>query len=322
VIKLESPAGDRTRSWAPTLPDGRGLPYAVLNAGKHIVEADPESESGRQAARDLIGGADVLIAGADEVAWPMPENPVLIQCRLSAFGPRGPWSSRPGSELAVQLYSEATQSLGVPGEPPTRIGTDVASLYAGMFASHAIAALVLARLRTGIGGRVDVSVLGSAIAMRSTLWGAMSNPDEWYGLHLDGYTKPPFGGYQCEDALLQMSIGGFSPVDWNSVIEEFALSEFADRETLALLPEGTGPIARYGDVVYPIWAQALANLTMAEVNEKLARVGGRAVRINSYFDAMKEQQSAHLGLFTDRDGYVVVSPPWHFHSQANGRGTP
>jgi crotonobetainyl-CoA:carnitine CoA-transferase CaiB-like acyl-CoA transferase len=319
VIKVESPSGDRTRCWAPALPDGRALVYEVLNAGKRGLVVDFRSDRERDAVRRLLSHAHVLIADASDErdSWSELSSEIgsLIECRFSSFGRRGPWSSRPGSELSAQLYSEATQSLGVPGDAPLRIGTDVASIYAGVFASHAIAALVLGRSWTGVGGRVDVSVLGSAISMRSTMWAALSNPDEWFGLHLDGYTNPSFGGYPCKEGVISFSIGGISDVDWSSVIEEFGLSRYADRQILDLLPEGTGPIARYGNIVYPVWAKALGDLTMEEIEEKLVRVGGRAVRVNSYRDLMGERQASHLDMFSMREAVLTVAPPWHFHAQ-------
>ena len=31
----------------------------------------------------------------------------------------------------------------------------------------------------------------SLLHMRTALWVALSNPDDWHGFHLDSYTKPP-----------------------------------------------------------------------------------------------------------------------------------
>jgi crotonobetainyl-CoA:carnitine CoA-transferase CaiB-like acyl-CoA transferase len=50
---------------------------------------------------------------------------------------------------------------------PTRAGIAIADLAAGMFAANAILAALFSRLRTGLGQRIDISLLDSQVALMS-----------------------------------------------------------------------------------------------------------------------------------------------------------
>ena len=73
------------------------------------------------------------------------DNPDLVYCAITPFGEEGPLRDLPGSELVVQAMAEYTASLGRIGDPPVRVGADIASLNTGIFAAQAIlAALFIA----------------------------------------------------------------------------------------------------------------------------------------------------------------------------------
>ena len=66
VTKVESAAGDDTRTWGPPFveyADGShdAAYYHATNRGKRAIIADFATPEGQQTVRDLIGDADVLI---------------------------------------------------------------------------------------------------------------------------------------------------------------------------------------------------------------------------------------------------------------------
>src|SRR5438067_13775248 len=61
VIKVEPPGGDPMRGFPPELEDGQGGLFAALNRGKRSVVADLGNSAGRDLARRLIAGADVVV---------------------------------------------------------------------------------------------------------------------------------------------------------------------------------------------------------------------------------------------------------------------
>src|SRR5215210_2074670 len=66
VVKVESPGGDDARSFPPLLPDGSSAFFHALNRGKRGVVLDLADPSGRETARRLADGADVVIENLGE----------------------------------------------------------------------------------------------------------------------------------------------------------------------------------------------------------------------------------------------------------------
>ena len=231
VIKIEPPLGDRARGWVPSAGDASAL-FRALNRNKRGIVLDWSSAEDLETARRLLSRADVAVVDKHglpaELGWERLEAPGLVYCAISGFGPHGPWADRPASELATQMASEATSSLGRIGDPPVRHGSDIGSVFAANNAIQAICAALYARDEsdpdhpTG-GQRVEVSLFGSLIAMRSTMWVALSNPDEWWGFHLDSYVKPPDHGYQCRDLPIYFSLARMRGDAFEGLIDELGM---------------------------------------------------------------------------------------------------
>ena len=239
VIKVERAGGDRSRGWGSRQRGDIGAAFLGLNRGKRGVALDPDSEAGVEILRKLIADADIVIADA---GWAGDDglqyaslgelNPQLVYCRFSEYGEHGPWADQPPyGELAAQLAGEATGSLGNIGEPPVRMATDLASTYAAVYAVMSICAAIYARDESG-GQRIDVSLFGSILAMRSTLWVALSNPDEWWGFHLDSYVKPPDTGYHCKDGAIYFSLARTTPEQREELYSELGMEWLKGRSAV------------------------------------------------------------------------------------------
>jgi CoA:oxalate CoA-transferase len=317
VVKLEPLAGDYARSWWPSWRSS-SIPFAALNHGKRSVALDATAPGARPARDALLDWADVLICDDGPVAtgWrpqDLSSAASLVHCVLSGFGSEGPWSDRAWSELAAQLYSEATSSLGQAGEAPIRLGTDVASMFAGTFASQGIAAAIVAG---DDACRVDVSLLGAMLTMRSTLWVARSNPDEWWGFHLDSYVKPPFNGYQCKDGLAFFAFRMAADLDWDAVVREFGIDWWQDDPRSELFRQDSiGPASRYGHLVHDLWERAVAPFTVDEVVAKVEAFGGNAFPMLTYRELLASEQLAAVAAVDAADGVPRVRSPWRFDGE-------
>ncbi|MCE2488052.1 MAG: CoA transferase, partial [Desulfurellaceae bacterium] len=194
IVKLEPLDGDASRTMGPPFVGQDSAVFLSLNRNKKSLALDIRTAEGRAIIRRLVARADALIAdlapdeaeelGLDYAAL-QERNPQLVYCAVSAFGDKGPLRNLPGAELVIQAMADYTNSLGRIGEPPVRLGTDVASLSTGVFVSQAVTAGLFHRLRTGQGQRVSVSMLGTLLHMRGIMWTSMTDPDDWYGFHLD-----------------------------------------------------------------------------------------------------------------------------------------
>lgn len=318
VIKVEPIGGDATRQWAPPWRNS-SVPFAALNHGKSSIAVAHLAGRSDKVREILRGSADVIVADDSGIGRWMTSGPLVgstVECVVNGFGPHGPWNERPGSELVAQLESEMTTSLGTIGDPPLRLGTDMVSMTAGIFASQGVAAALVAGGGTK-SSRLTVSLLGSALTMRSTLWGARSNPDEWWGFHLDSYVKPPFHGYRCKDGLVFAALRMPAQIDWDVLVREFAMDWWKDDSRAGILrADSLGPSSRYGHAVQDLWERAFRDLTVDEVIAKIEAVGGNGFTMHDHRSLLDDEQLATLDCVTFDDGVPVIRSPWTFDGDA------
>ena len=324
VIKVETPNGDIARSMPPFWESGDSAVFVAINRNKRSVMLDLSAESGRNTLRDLIDQSDVLIEDVDftreldlDVESLVAGNTKLVHCRITGWGPNGPMADLPGGELPAQMAAEATTSLGALGEPPLRLGTDAASTYTGIYAAQGILAALWRRFQDGEGQRVDVSLFGCMLMMRSTLWTALSNPDEWFGFHNDSYVRPPDTGYQCKDGAVTVVVGRISDEAFAGLMSDLGMDELSPEEQ-QMARVNIGANSRQGHVYKPVWEKYLGRFTVDEVAAMLNKHGGNAYRHNDYPHLFQHPQTQHLDFLREvaaptGDGTVtVMAPPWQF----------
>jgi len=177
VIKIENPrGGDDSRRMAPPYYNGESAAFMAMNRNKYGIAVDIRAPAGKQALWRFIESADVLVEnfrpgtmarlgfGFEEVH---ARYPALVYCSISGFGQTGPYRERGGFDLVAQAMSGMLSITGSPQEP-AKVGVPVSDLNAGLYASHAILAALLARVRTGEGQLVDTSLFEAALAY--TIW--------------------------------------------------------------------------------------------------------------------------------------------------------
>jgi crotonobetainyl-CoA:carnitine CoA-transferase CaiB-like acyl-CoA transferase len=323
VVKVENTGGDIARQMPPFWDNGESAVYVAVNRNKRSIQLDLASEQAREVLRSLIGGADALIEDADltreiglDVSALVTGNEQLVHCRISGYGPEGPMAELPGAEIAAQMASEATLSLGSLTDPPVRLGTDAASSYTGVYAAQGILAALWRRHRDGAGQRVDVSLFGCMLMMRSTLWAALSNPDDWFGFHNDSYVKPPDYGYQARDGSLMLVVGRLSDEQWDNLLIELTLDTELSAEEKHLIRTQGGVNARLAHLTKPLWERGLTKFTVDELAAIFNRHGGNAYRINDYPHVFAHPQTQHLDILrqveTAAGPVTVMRPPWQF----------
>ncbi|QRG08965.1 CoA transferase [Xanthobacter dioxanivorans] len=167
VLKIEpAPGGDPTRQL-----QGFGMGYfGYFNRNKRSLAVDLKSDAGREIARRLIKGADVLVEnfapgtmgrlGLDsEAATGL--NPRLVYARLKGFLD-GPYAHRLALDEVVQMMSGLAYMTGPSGRP-LRAGTSVVDIAGGMFAVIAILAALREREATGEGQVVEAALFETTV---------------------------------------------------------------------------------------------------------------------------------------------------------------
>ena len=323
VIKVEHLSGDVAREWEPRGAGGLGAAFIQLNRGKRSICLDLESEEGRRTLKELVDGCDVLIEDADltrdlglDVASLIGGNQRVVHNRISGWGPKGPWADLPASEIGAQLASEVTMSLGKFGEPPVRVGADLASTYAGLYSVQGILAALYRRQRDGLGQRVDVSLFGCLVTMRTIMWAALSNPDDWSGFHLDSFRKPPESGFRARDGLVTMTIGRLSDEGWQGLLSDLGFDAERDREKIELLRTiGNPDTSPRGWQSRPVWEEAFRNFSRDEVVEILERNGAGGFPMNDYTTVFEHPQVRLLDVLREvrlssAQTVTVLRSPW------------
>ncbi|MFB9747769.1 CaiB/BaiF CoA transferase family protein [Leifsonia shinshuensis] len=173
VVKIESPAGDDTRSWRPPVDEaGESTYFASVNRNKRSVVCDLGTPDGLAAARRLAETADVLVEnfrpgvmerfGLDEDSL-RSANPGLVYCSITGFG-RAEGAALPGYDLLVQAVGGLMSITGAPDGEPSKVGVALVDVLTGQNALSGILLALRERDRTGLGSRVDVDLLGSLLA--------------------------------------------------------------------------------------------------------------------------------------------------------------
>jgi crotonobetainyl-CoA:carnitine CoA-transferase CaiB-like acyl-CoA transferase len=164
VIKLESPAGDPIRA----LPGGEAY-FEALHRGKQLLTLDLRSQSGRDALRQRVVDADVLVEGFRPGVMERMElgyaalaaiNPALVYCAITGYGSDSPLAGRAGHDLNYLARSGALSLMPLRDRVPAIPGLQVADLAGGLQAAFLIAAALTSREKTGRGQRVEVSITG------------------------------------------------------------------------------------------------------------------------------------------------------------------
>lgn len=173
VVKVESPAGDDTRSWQPPVRDGVSTYYLGVNRNKRSVALDLKDPDDLSAAHELARRADILVEnfkpgglgrfGLDYKSV-SAANPGVVYASISGFGSAPEGAALPGYDLIVQAISGLMSLTGDPDGEPFRAGISVFDVMAGLHATIGVLAAIHSRKESGRGQHVEVSLLGSALS--------------------------------------------------------------------------------------------------------------------------------------------------------------
>ena len=181
VVKVEPPDGDATRGWGPPWVGDEAAGtrtaayYLAVNRNKRSVRLDLRSDGGRDVLRRLLVGGDVLVEnfrpgsldrlGFDD-ATIVSINPALIHLAISGYGTSGPAADRPGYDFVIQAVGGLMSITGEADEDggrPMKVGVAISDVVTGLYAAIGVLGGLLAR--RGAGQRIDVSLLGSTLAV-------------------------------------------------------------------------------------------------------------------------------------------------------------
>jgi CoA:oxalate CoA-transferase len=217
VIKVERPGtGDDARGFGP-FAGGVSAYFASLNRGKESIALDLKREADRAVFEALLERADVLVEnfrpGTLErlgYGWEAlrARYPRLVYAAVSGFGHSGPYAERPAYDVIVQAMGGIMSLTGWPGGPPTRVGTSIGDIAAGLFAAVGIGAALHQRAATGAGTKVDVAMLDAQVAILENAIARHQATGEVPGrLGSRHPSIAPFAAFAAQDGSLVIAAG-------------------------------------------------------------------------------------------------------------------
>jgi CoA:oxalate CoA-transferase len=193
VIKVERPGtGDDSRSFGPFV-NGESAYFMSINRGKRSVTLNLKSPEGKDILRRLASEADILVENFKPGVMAKlglsyeqlkEANPRLIYAASSGFGQTGPYSRRPAYDLIIQGMGGLMSITGHDEAHPTKVGSSIADIFAGVFCCIGILGGLFHREKTGHGQMVDVGMLDCMVAI---LENAISR------FVVSGKSPPPMG---------------------------------------------------------------------------------------------------------------------------------
>ena len=179
VIKVEVPeVGEVARRMGTSFLNGESLYYMTFNRSKKGITLNLRTPQGREVFSHLVRVSDVVLdnfrpgvtARLGVNFDTLKEiNPTIVCCSVSGFGADGPYSARPVFDSVVQALSGAMSVTGEPDGGPAVMGFAVTDIGGGYGATVGILTALLARERTGVGQRVDLSLLDVQLTFQGHL---------------------------------------------------------------------------------------------------------------------------------------------------------
>ena len=174
VIKIEAPeVGDDSRNFGPFIEDQSAY-FMSLNRNKESIALNLKNEKDKKIFEKILPKADILIENFKPgtlnkwgYGWENLKNkyPKLIYASASGFGQTGPLKGLPAYDMVVQGMGGLMSVTGQPDSEPTRVGTSIGDITAGLFTAIGINAALYDRQKTGKGMYIDVAMLDCQIAI-------------------------------------------------------------------------------------------------------------------------------------------------------------
>jgi crotonobetainyl-CoA:carnitine CoA-transferase CaiB-like acyl-CoA transferase len=178
IIKIETPGhGDDARRYPPFI--GKESAYFMnLNRNKQSLVLNLKRPRAKEIFLKLVEKSDVVLEnfrpgtmeklGLGHAAI-KSRNPDIVYACISGFGHTGPYRDLPGYDIIGQAMGGIMGITGWPDSPPTRTGTAIADVLAGLNACVGILAGLLSVKNGGTGQKVDVALVDSVVSAMETI---------------------------------------------------------------------------------------------------------------------------------------------------------
>ncbi len=324
VIKIEPRSGDDTR-YMQTRYDPERCPFFLaLNRNKRGMVLDLTTGKGLGVFQRMVERADVVVHNFrpgiveklkicyDAVRRIRPD---IIYCSISAFGERGSYATRPGTDILFQAMGGLMSVTGEPGGRPLRAGAPIIDVATGVSAGYAILGALIRRMRSGQGDYVEVSLFEQTVFLQSPMfsWALM-----------EGINPPRLGNRSPMALILDLATSDGhlmvaipTPKFWKIFCKTIAMPELLADARFRSHPARLRNQQAMMDLIEPRFC---AETTRNWVDRLLAS-GVPCGAVQDYQQVLADPQLAALGTFIPLD-HEVAGPTRVVGAPFRLRGAP
>lgn len=287
VVKVERPgSGDFARGYDQRV-DGLASHFVWTNRSKESLTLDLKQAAADAVLHGLLAKADVLVQNlAPGAAARMglsfealhARYPRLIVCDISGYGEGGPYEKKKAYDLLIQSEGGFLSVTGGPGEEQrAKAGCSIADIAAGMYAYTGVLSALMLRDKTGVGSRIDVSMLESLVEwMGYPLYYAYNGAPPPARAGAAHSTIYPYGPFPTGDGGTVM-LGLQNEREWALFCEKVLLDP-----ALAADPRFSSNFerSRHRDQLRQIIVDSFATLSVEQVLERLDTAQIANARVN------------------------------------------
>lgn len=295
VIKVERPeVGDFARGYDSRV-NGLSSHFTWTNRSKESLALDLKHPQAGEIMDRLLDQADVLVQNlAPGAAARMglsfealhEKYPRLIVCDISGYGDSGPYRDKKAYDLLIQSESGFLSVTGTRDEP-SKAGCSIADIAAGMYAYTNILTALIQRGKTGLGRRIDVSMLESMAEWMSFplyyAYDGASPPPRAGASHATIYPYGPFAAGDGKSVMLGLQNEREWAVFCDKVLRQPALAKDGRFDANAKRSAARAPLRQIIEAEF-------GKLSAAQVIERLEEAGIANAQVNTMADLWAHPQ--------------------------------
>jgi crotonobetainyl-CoA:carnitine CoA-transferase CaiB-like acyl-CoA transferase len=328
VIKIETPgSGDGSRT-AGELREDISSFFETNNRGVKSVTLNLKSDEGRAILYELVKSAEIFgqnfrPGAAEKNGFGYEDlrkiNPALVYASVSAYGSRGPHAKLPGTDAVGQALSGIAEAYAAPNEPMRTGVVSVADESCAILTFGGVLAALLHARSTGIGQKVETSLVGSAVrlmgwTLSTTMW---RNANPITGVRINGTPERPAIAASFNDIDGKPLVFQLDHRHWRTAMQ--ALGFYATLETRGVSDLGLALVSQQNkDLILATlaemfatgsrdhWVQVLraADIVAAPINTLLEAASDADVLANGYITEMEYPQIGET--------LKIHGSPWQF----------
>ncbi len=303
VIKLERPGvGDPFRQFGiPGLSANEySHHFTAFNRNKLSLTVDLGKPLGQELFRRAAREVDVVIQnyrpgvmkrlGIDyDVLSAL--NPRLVYCSIAGFSEDGPYRDQPAFDAIGQAYS-GLMSLSVEQQDPRVRGQTITDQVTSMQACNGVLAALYQRERTGVGSRIDVTMIEASLSFIPDAITAYTQS----GVVLEAQTRAAFSlgfVFNCADQkMVAIQVSSMEKF-WRALLAAIERADLREDPRFKDRPGRINNFQSLIEVLRPVFAAKPRAHWMA----RLTRHDVPCAPVHSIPEAIQDPEVQHLGMF-------------------------